>query len=444
MIRRIFLMIWLIVSFFFISGYQLEHLTFLSMPGRQIVKAQDTALKPPSIPFRKGRGGLYGRLTYNNLPVERARIILNTDPKALLNPKLASFYTDSNGYYSDPDLSPGTYYLAAGWPGEKGYWCVNRQSGELPTGTKITVQAGEYSQVPQLPLYVTIELKYPSDGLILSKNHPVFRWSGHEFLHNYELSLVRRDISSNLLKGEVILKRKIVKGAEFRMKKPLTLGIYWWTVSATDGEKTITGSKADGFAGTPVRLPGEKHPCPISIGNEFAVLPEKGKIDLRTKPTQKLVVMMRKSHRLISPDWNEPENLNDLLINYQKRGIRILVTSDNIWKLGGPKQAMNVVENLLKPYAEKYNIRIDTGVVSIKDVSRALKVGVGSCAFIWCSEHPWQPGTGSQLSDIKLLDLSEDTKSIAFDTYFYLRPTTIPVGTYVDQRKDFETVGIYR
>ncbi|MFO8241223.1 MAG: carboxypeptidase-like regulatory domain-containing protein [Dissulfuribacterales bacterium] len=191
-----------------------------------VAEGAEAPLSPPEEQLRSGAGGVYGRIKYNGVPIHRARIILNAKLQGLVTLQEPSTYTDENGYYFLSNLPPGQYYLAAGWPNEKTYWFLRRPQGQnFPDAVEVQIEAGRYTLVPRLPLYVVIDLQYPSDGAITSAN-PKFKWSKNQYLQEYEFSLVRREINTDVLQGEIIFKRRPIKGTEFQPRKSLKPGIY--------------------------------------------------------------------------------------------------------------------------------------------------------------------------------------------------------------------------
>ncbi|MGD2184734.1 MAG: hypothetical protein PVI71_01350 [Desulfobacterales bacterium] len=404
--------------------------------GITLVEGAEPVPSPPDTPLASGKGGLYGRITYNDIPVHRARIIFSTDPKDLYQMKKPSTYTDKNGYYFQSNLSPGGYYLAAGWPDQKKYWFIRQQAQPFPKGVDVQVEAGRYTFVPSLPLYVVIDLVHPADGAITSER-PKFRWTKNQYLQKYEFSLVRRDINADVLEGEIILKRRPVKGTEFQPNKPLKPGIYWWTVSSSSNGKSITAPKEDYYGGVPIRLPGERPVSGLGHGNDFAVPSPSGKVMTRETPSLILAA--------IPARWkNKSEKrgkLSDLYRQQTKsRRLHTLIATDNITKLGGSKQARKIGETLLKMYGEKHSV----GLAPISQVSMAMMMGVSDCSLVWISGHPWKPAKGLKASDIKILYLAEKVIEEMASTFFYIKPAALPAGTYVNQPEDVRTIGIYR
>lgn len=401
-----------------------------------ITIAEEPVPSPPATTLRSGKGGLYGRITYNDIPVHRARIIFNADPKRLYQMKEPSTYTDENGYYFLSNLSPGRYYLATGWPDQKKYWFLRQQDQPFPKGVDIQVEVGRYTFVPSLPLYVVIDLEHPADGAIISERTK-FRWTKNQYLQEYEFSLVRRDINADLLEGEIIFKRRPVKGTEFQPSKPLKPGIYWWTVSSNSNGKTITAPKEDFYGGVPIRLPGESPVSSLGYGNDFAVPSPSGKVMTRKTPSLILAA--------IPARWkNETEKrrtLSDLYNRRTKSGrLHTFSTTDDIIKLGGSKQARKIGETLLTMYGEKHSVGLAPG----PEVSMAMMMGLCDCAMVWISGHPWKPGRGLKASGIKILYLTEKVIEEMGNAFFYIKPAILPAGTYVNQPEDVRTIGIYR
>lgn len=404
--------------------------------GVTFVEGAEPVPSPPDTPLQSGKGGLYGRITYNNIPVHRARIISNADSKGLYRMKKPSAYTDENGYYFQSNLSPGRYYLAAGWPDQKKYWFLRQQTQPFPKGVNIQVEAGRYTFVPSLPLYVVIDLEHPADGAIISERTK-FRWTKSQYLQEYEFSLVRRDINADVLEGEIIFKRRPVKGTEFQPNKPLKPGIYWWTVSSNSNGKSITAPKEDYYGGVQILLPGESPVSSLGYGNDFAVSSPSGKVMTRETPSLILAAIP-------APRKNKSGkrgNLSDLYSRRTKSGrLHTLLATDNIIKLGGSKQARKIGKTLLTMYGEKHSVGLAPG----PEVSMAMMIGLCDCSLVWISGHPWKPGTGLKASDIKILYLTEKVIEEMGNTYFYIKPATLSAGTYMNQSKDVRTIGIYR
>jgi hypothetical protein len=404
--------------------------------GITIVEGAEPVTSPPDAPLQSGKGGFYGRITYNNIPVHRARIISNADPMGLYRMKKPSTYTDENGYYFLSNLSPGRYYLAAGWPDQKKYWFRRPQTQPFPKGVDIQVEAGRYTLVPLLPLYVVIDLKHPADGAITSERTK-FRWTKSQYLQEYEFSLVRRDINADVLEGEIIFKRQPVKGTEFQLGKPLKPGIYWWTVSSNSKGKSITAPKEDYNGGVQILLPGESRVSSLGYGNDFAVPSPSGKVMTREKPS--LILAAIPARRKNQPE--KGENLSDLYSRRTKSGrLHTLLVTDNIIKLGGSKQARIIGKTLLEMYGEKHSVGLAPG----PEVSRAMMMGLCDCSLVLISGHPWKPGTGLKASDIKILYLAEKVIEEMGNTFFYIKPAILPAGTYMNQSEDVRTIGIYR
>lgn len=289
--------------------------------------------------------------------------------------------------------------MAAGWPDQKKYWFLSKQGQPFSKGVDIQVEAGSYTFVPSLPLYVLIDLEHPADGAISSKMMK-FRWTENQYLQEYEFSLVRRDINSDLLEGDIIFNRRKVKGTEFQPNKPLRPGIYWWTISSSSNGRTITAPKEDLYGGVPIRLPGESPVSGLGYGNDFAVPSPSGKV--MTRDTPSLILAAIPARRK-----NKPEklgNLSDLYSWRTKSGrLHTLLATDNIIKLGGSKQAREIGETLLTMYGEKHSVGLAPG----PEVSMAMMMGLCDCSLVWISGHPWKPGTGLKASDIQILNLAE-------------------------------------
>jgi len=404
--------------------------------GINIVEGAEPLPSPPDIPLQSGKGGLYGRITFNEVPVQRVRIISNAKPKRLYQMKEPSTYTDENGDYFLSNLSPGRYYLAAGWPDQKKYWFVRQQDQPFPKGVDIQVEVGRYTFVPSLPLYVVIDLEHPADGEITSEMMK-FRWTENQYLQEYEFSLVRRNINSDLLEGDIIFNRRKVQGTEFQPSKPLRPGIYWWTVSSSANDNTITAPKEGFYGGVPIRLPGESPVSSLGYGNDFAVPSPSGKVITRETPSLILAAIPARRK-------NKPEKgryLSDLYGLRTKSGrLHTLLATDNITKLGGSKQARKIGQTLLTMYGEKHSVGLAPG----PEVSMAMMMGVCDCSLVWISRHPWKPGTGLKASDIIILNLAEKVIKEMGSAFFYIKPATLPAGTYVNQPKDVRTIGIYR
>jgi len=391
-------------------------------------------LSPPEVQLRSGMGGVYGRITYNGVPIHRARIILNAKLQGLFTLKEPSTYTDENGYYFLSNLSPGGYYLAAGWPNEKTYWFLRRQKGQgLPKAVDVQIEAGLYTLVPWLPLYVVIDLQNPSDGAITSTK-PKFKWSENQYLQEYEFSLVRRKINADVLQGEIIFKRRPIKGTEFQPRKSLKPGIYWWTVSASSNGKTITATKQGYCGGKPIRLPREPAVSDLFCGNDFAVPSPSGEITTRETPSLILAV--------ISPQWKKVKKCRTLSELYSRLTFMLhtCITTNDLAKLGGSKQARNIGETLLRSYGEKHSV----GLMPGSELSMGMQVGICNCALVCRAEHPWQPSKGLKPSDIKIYSISEKVIQEMGNAFFYIKPAILPAGTYEGQREDVQTIGIYR
>ena len=129
-----------------LNPFQLSSNFILRVIGVNMTQAAVSKLIPPSNMFlEKGKGGVYGRITYNGIPVDNARVIIGSNITALLNSKEDIIRTNADdGYYEFSNLSPGTYCLAAGWPDEESYWFWRQRLGGQAQCVSVEVVAGKW------------------------------------------------------------------------------------------------------------------------------------------------------------------------------------------------------------------------------------------------------------------------------------------------------------
>ncbi|MFO8241224.1 MAG: hypothetical protein R6T90_09545 [Dissulfuribacterales bacterium] len=186
----------------------------------------------------------------------------------------------------------------------------------------------------------------------------------------------------------------------------------------------------------PIRLPGEPAVSDLICGNDFAVPSSSGEITTRERPSLILAAVPAQRKNL-----KNCRTLSELYSRWTKsHRLHIFVTTNDLAKLRGSKQARNIGDTLLTSYGDKHSV----GLMPGPELSKAMMVGMCDCALVWRAKHPWQPSKGLKSSDIKLLSISEKVIQEMGNAFFYIKPAILPVGTYEGQREDVQTIGIYR
>jgi hypothetical protein len=101
-----------------------------------------------------------------------------------------------------------------------------------------------------------------------------------------------------------------------------------------------------------------------------------------------------------------------------------------------------MVDDLFKPFAARYNKRVDIGLIPEKQIIRALSMGLMDCVVVLVEKHPWQPADASTPADIRLIHPSDEVIRSVDEKYSDLKLAVISAGTYKDQTEDYKTLSV--